>query len=78
MLSSMMAFKVCTHSPTSTINAKSDQFITGICMGPLTRGLGWSRDQVELYLPGVRRDLNDMSVHTYYSLHVITAQKPYS
>lgn len=46
-------------------------------MGPLTRGLGWSRDQVELYLPGVRKDLNNMSVHTYYSLHVITAQKPY-
>ncbi|KAH0380836.1 S-adenosyl-L-methionine-dependent methyltransferase, partial [Aureobasidium melanogenum] len=51
--------------------------LQGICMGPLTRGLGWSRDQVELYLPGVRKDLNNMSVHTYYSLHVITAQKPY-
>ncbi|THX51695.1 S-adenosyl-L-methionine-dependent methyltransferase [Aureobasidium pullulans] len=52
--------------------------LQGICMGPLTRGLGWSRDQVELYLPGVRKDLNNMSVHTYYSLHVITAQKPYN
>lgn len=50
----------------------------GICMGPLTRGLGWTREEVELYLPGVRKDLNDMSVHTYYSLHVVTAQKPYS
>jgi hypothetical protein len=47
-------------------------------MGPLTRGLGWSREEVEVYLPGVRDDLRNPNVHTYYSLHVITAQKPYN
>jgi hypothetical protein len=73
----MMVFKVRSHPSTSVIGATFNQSLIGICMGPLTRGLGWSRDQVELYLPGVRRDLNNMSVHTYYSLHVITAQKPY-
>jgi hypothetical protein len=73
----MMVFKVCSHPSKSIISEIPNESPIGICMGPLTRGLGWSRDQVELYLPGVRRDLNDMSVHTYYSLHVITAQKPY-
>lgn len=47
----------------------------GIAMGPLTRGLGWSKDEVEVFLPSVRRDLNDPNIHTQYSLHVIYGQK---
>lgn len=49
--------------------------LSGIAMGPLTRGLGWSKEQVELLLPSVRKDLNDLSIHTYYSLHVVYGQK---
>ncbi|KAL1302417.1 hypothetical protein AAFC00_002811 [Neodothiora populina] len=49
--------------------------LQGIAMGPLTRGLGWRPEEVELLLPGVRKDISDPSIHTYYSLHIIYGQK---
>lgn len=44
-------------------------------MGPMTRGLGWTKEQVEVFLPSVRKDLNDPNIHTQYSLHVVYGQK---
>lgn len=68
-----MGFKVCyitQNQPVAWLIYNS-----GVAMGPLTRGLGWSKEQVELLLPGVRKDLNDLSIHTYYSLHIVIGQK---
>lgn len=28
-------------------------------------GLGWTREEVEVFLVGVRRDLRDMRIHAY-------------
>ncbi|CAG8975446.1 hypothetical protein HYALB_00004760 [Hymenoscyphus albidus] len=47
-----------------------------IAMGPLTRGLGWSRDQVDVYLVGVRKAYEMGGPHYWMPLHVICGQKP--
>ncbi|KAK2000318.1 methyltransferase [Colletotrichum falcatum] len=46
------------------------------CMAPLTRGLGWSREEVILHAMEVRRDLGDRSIHAYYLLWSIWGRKP--
>ena len=50
--------------------------IQAIALGPLTRGLGWNREQVELFLMSVRRAYTDNSALMYMPLHIIYAQKP--
>lgn len=50
----------------------------GITMGPLTRGLKWSTQEVEVFLTGVRKDLMDKRIHSYITWHSIYAQKPLS
>jgi len=64
-----------THRRVLILLHLSNHLCIGIAMGPLTRGLGWSPQEVELLLPSVRKDLNDLSIHTYYSLHIVIGQK---
>ncbi|KAF4462215.1 methyltransferase [Fusarium albosuccineum] len=51
--------------------------LQAIAMGPLTRGLGWDREQVEVLLVNVRRAYNDNSALLYMPMHIIYGQKPY-
>jgi len=37
--------------------------LQGIAMGLLTRSLGWSAEEVEVFLVGLRKELNDKSLH---------------
>lgn len=73
-LQGMSSYLVCLIFQSILHSANLLDF-AGIAMGPLTRGLGWTKEQVELLLPGVRKDLNDLNIHTYYSLHVVYGQK---
>ncbi|KAJ5547096.1 hypothetical protein N7494_004681 [Penicillium frequentans] len=41
-----------------------------------TRVLGWSNLQTQVFLAGVRRDLNNPDVHTYCNLHIVYGRKP--
>lgn len=50
--------------------------LQAIALGPLTRGLHWSREEVELFLMDVRRAYHDNAALMYMPLHVIYAQKP--
>jgi hypothetical protein len=50
--------------------------LQGISMGPLTRGLHWSPQEVEVFLVGVRKALMDASYHVYLPFHVVYGQKP--
>lgn len=43
--------------------------VHAMSMALLTRGLGWSREQVELLLVGVRDDLRNRAVHSYIDLY---------
>ena len=50
--------------------------LQAIALRPLTKGLGWSPEAVEIYLSQVRQSLNDRSIHSYMKLYVIYGQKP--
>jgi hypothetical protein len=47
-----------------------------IALGPLTRGLGWSKEQVEVWLVEVRKAYADREVHAHMPLFIIRGQKP--
>ncbi|GKT41318.1 secondary metabolism regulator LAE1 [Colletotrichum spaethianum] len=48
-----------------------------VTIGPLTRGLGWSPEAVELLLVDVRKHLIDKSIHSYVFYHSVAGQKPH-
>jgi hypothetical protein len=50
--------------------------LQAIAMRPLTKGLGWSPEAVEMFLTQVRQSLNDRSIHSYMKLYVIYGRKP--
>ncbi|KAH7382900.1 S-adenosyl-L-methionine-dependent methyltransferase [Cadophora sp. MPI-SDFR-AT-0126] len=50
--------------------------LEGNSLGPFTRGLGWTPDEVQVFLVDVRKALMDSSVHSYLPFHVIFGQKP--
>lgn len=47
-----------------------------IALGPLTRGLGWTPEQVQLYLVSVRKAYGDSWCHSHMPLYIICGQKP--
>ena len=47
-----------------------------IALGPLTRGLKWTRKEVDLYLDPVRQAYEDNECHSYMPFYVIYGQKP--
>jgi hypothetical protein len=42
--------------------------LQGIASGLLTRVAGWSQDRVEVFLAGVRREMKNRSVHSFYKV----------
>ncbi|KAH6673106.1 S-adenosyl-L-methionine-dependent methyltransferase, partial [Halenospora varia] len=50
--------------------------LQAMALGPLCRGMGWSKTQVEVMLVDVRRALEDSSVHCYLPFHVMYGMKP--
>lgn len=50
--------------------------VQGIALGPLTRGLHWSREQVEMFLIDVRKGYTDNTALMYMPMHVVYGQKP--
>ena len=50
--------------------------LQGISMGPFTRALKWTTQEVEMFLIDVRTGLMDSSTHSYIPFHVVYGQKP--
>lgn len=50
--------------------------LSAIAKRPLTQGLGWKAEQVEMFLVDVRKSLNDNSVHAYFPFTVVYGRKP--
>jgi hypothetical protein len=50
--------------------------LSPIALGPYTRGLKWSREQVDVWLVEVRKAYMDGWVHSHMPLHIICGQKP--
>ncbi|KAM0212084.1 hypothetical protein ACHAPA_010246 [Fusarium lateritium] len=50
--------------------------IDGLSSAVYTRVLGWSKDEVEILLAKVRRELRDKSIHAYWPIYVVYGQRP--
>jgi hypothetical protein len=50
--------------------------LQGISIKPLTKGLGWTPEEIEVFLVDVRKSLMDRSQHSYLTFHVCYGQKP--
>lgn len=50
--------------------------LSPIALGPLTRGLKWSREEVEVFLVEVRKAYMEGWVHSHMPCYVIYGQKP--
>ena len=48
----------------------------GFSMAPLTRALGWSPADVEVFLIEVRKDLKNRKIHAYSPIHFVYGRKP--
>ncbi|KFA70371.1 hypothetical protein S40285_01750 [Stachybotrys chlorohalonatus IBT 40285] len=49
--------------------------LEGLSMALLTRGCGWSKDEVLAFLTQVRKDLRDPRIHAYWPIVVVYGQK---
>ena len=47
-----------------------------IAVGPMTRGLKWRKEEVDLWLDHVREAYMEAGVHSHMPLHMIYGQKP--
>jgi hypothetical protein len=47
-----------------------------IALGPMTRGLKWTKEQVEVWLIEVRKAYMEGWVHSHMPLYIICGQKP--
>ncbi|KAH8812898.1 methyltransferase family protein [Xylogone sp. PMI_703] len=52
------------------------QGLQGIVMGLFTRALGWTPEQVEIFLVELRRQLNDKNYHLLDHAYVVYGRKP--
>lgn len=50
--------------------------LQAISLAAFVKGLGWSQQEMEVLLVDVRKDLFDVTKHTYFPFHVIYGQKP--
>ena len=50
--------------------------LSPIALGPYTRGLAWTKEQVEVWLVRVRNSYTDAGMHAHMPLYVICGQKP--
>ncbi|KAK2813779.1 hypothetical protein FQN50_000177 [Emmonsiellopsis sp. PD_5] len=49
---------------------------TGYTIAPLSRVLGWSNEEIEVLIAGLRNQIQDKSIHVYARAHFIYGQKP--
>ncbi|RGP78304.1 hypothetical protein FLONG3_3619 [Fusarium longipes] len=57
-------------------NANASSALEALTMAPFTRGLGWSREEVQSFLVTLKRDWNDPKIHAYWPICVTYAKKP--
>lgn len=50
--------------------------LAGMAGRPFSAGLGWGKEEIEVFLAKVRTSLKDGSRHTYLPFRVLYAQKP--
>ncbi|EFX00614.1 methyltransferase domain containing protein [Grosmannia clavigera kw1407] len=56
--------------------ANMDQALESSTLAPLTRGLGWSREEVLVLISKARKVLRDTKVHAYWPMCIVYGRKP--
>ncbi|KAK5108218.1 hypothetical protein LTR62_008674 [Meristemomyces frigidus] len=51
--------------------------LEGFCLALLTRGLGWTKMEVDVFVARVGRDLKDRRIHAYFPMPVTFGRKPF-
>ena len=51
--------------------------LEGFCLALLTRGLGWKKEEVDIFVARVSRDLRDRRIHAYFPMPVTFGRKPF-
>lgn len=49
---------------------------SGLSLALFTRALGWTQEEVEVFLIEVRKDMRNRAVHGWWPIHVIYGRKP--
>lgn len=57
-------------------NANASSALDALTLAPFTRGLGWSREEVEAFLVKLKSDWNNPQIHAYWPICVTYAKKP--
>ncbi|GJC81164.1 putative methyltransferase tdiE [Colletotrichum liriopes] len=52
------------------------QGIEGWTMAAFTKGLGWTKEQVQVFLIDVRNEMKDKTIHAYWPVYSIYGRKP--
>lgn len=56
-----------------------ENFVSGVeamSLALFTSGLGWSLDEVRVFVAMVRNDMKNMKIHAYWPLYVVYGRKP--
>nr|POE47311.1 putative methyltransferase tdie [Quercus suber] len=51
--------------------------LEGFCLALLTRGLGWKKEEIDVLVARVSRDLRDRKIHAYFPMPVVYGRKPH-
>ncbi|KAM5343496.1 hypothetical protein ACJ41O_012033 [Fusarium nematophilum] len=57
-------------------NMDAYQGLEALAMAAFTRVLGWSQDEVTVFLADVRKDLNNRSIHAYWPVYSTYGRRP--
>ncbi|RDW61657.1 S-adenosyl-L-methionine-dependent methyltransferase-16 [Coleophoma crateriformis] len=50
--------------------------LESICLAVFTRVLGWTKEEIDVFLIDVRKELKDPKIHSYGPIYVVYGQKP--
>jgi len=50
--------------------------LEGVSYVLFTHGLGWAKDEIDVFLVGVRKDAKDRHIHSYWPIYTIYGRKP--
>lgn len=45
--------------------------LTGLSISLFTNGLGWSAEELEVFLVEVRKDIKNSKIHSYWPMYVL-------
>ncbi|KAF4334953.1 mrna 3 end-processing yth1 [Fusarium beomiforme] len=57
-------------------NENGNFFLEAVAIAPLTRALGWSKEEVTVFIAQARKELNDPRIHAYWPIISVYGRKP--